>query len=91
MVTLPQVKQAIGKYINQEKPEPNLVLQLGDSVDIEVIDWLKQAGAKQESEFWVISREDAKKAITPTSFDWDTHWKKEKEYRENMMKEAMGV
>lgn len=88
-VTLFQVKQAIGQYLNQAKPEPSLVLQLGDSVDIKAIDWLKQAGARQEKEFWIISREQAEKAITPVSFDWDTHWRKEEERMKQRIEEGL--
>lgn len=91
MVTLLEVKQAVGKYLNQDKPEPNLVLQLGDSVDVQVVDWLKRVGAKQENEFWVISREQAKQAITPISFDWDTHWKKEEERMRQNIKKGLGM
>lgn len=90
MVTLSQVKRAIGQYISQDKPEPNLVLQLGDTVQVEAVTWLEQVGAKQEKEFWVISREQAKKALTPTSFDWDTHWKKEEERMKERIRQGLG-
>lgn len=88
-VTVSKIKQIIGQYLSQDKPEPNLVLLLGDSVDILAIDWLKKSGAKQEKEFWVISREQGKQALLPPSFDWDTHWEKEKEYREQEMRRGV--
>lgn len=90
-VTILQIKQAIGAYLKQDKPEPNLVLQLGDSIEAEAMDYLKSIGAKQEKEFYVVSKEQAKEALFPPQIDWQAHWKNEEQRMKQKMKEGLKI
>lgn len=90
-VTLLQLRKAIGQYLSQDKPEPHLILQFPDSIELSAIDWLKSSGAVWQRGFWVISRENAKEALFPSPIDWNTHWKNEEKRMKQRIKEGLNV
>ena len=74
-----KIYEAINTYLNTSNPPPNLVLLLetpglGAS--------LLKMGFNQQDEYYIISKSDAQALLVahqPHSFDWNTHWAKEKQ------------
>lgn len=77
-VTTNDIKKKIAEYLSQAKPEPHLAFQFPDSITLEAIDFLKESGAVWQRNFWILSRDNAKKSLLPPQINWQAHWQDEK-------------
>lgn len=76
-----EVFELIQKFLAQKRSQPSLVIKFDNQPSLQK---MTEIGFRREGDYWVISRKDAKQAIqdlSPSTIDWDAHWKAEKEFR----------